>query len=99
MADTPFESLDSAREYVCLLDRQLEDVRAAIQEDIDEAVRDRATRRGDALRLVDYKLKQLADHLRAARRIMNDLQMLRRLLVGAQEAMEPVSRPGPRTGR
>jgi hypothetical protein len=82
MADTPFESIESAHEYVDLLTRQTEDVRTGIRTDIAEATQTRHARHLDALRLVDYKLTQLSGHLAASRRILNDLRMLRRLLIG-----------------
>jgi hypothetical protein len=82
MANTPFDSLESAHEYVRLLACEVEDACADIQLDIVEAKRDRAERRIDALHIVDYKLKQLAQHMSASRRLLNDLRLLRRLLVG-----------------
>jgi len=84
MADSPFDSLESAQEYVRLLAAEVEDVRAAIQGDISEADRDQAARRLDALQIVDYKLKQLGHHMSASSRILNDLKMLRRLLEGVR---------------
>lgn len=82
MVETPFDSIESAHEYVRLLACEVEDVTNLIKKEIDEAVAQRAERRIDTLRLVDYKLKQLAEHLSTSRRILNDLQMLRRLLLG-----------------
>lgn len=87
MADLPFESIESAQEYVRLLALQVDAVRADVDDDIAEAVRADATRRMDALRIVDYKLKQLAQHLGGCSRILNDLRMLRRLLVTERESM------------
>ena len=81
MAETPFDSLESAHEYVRLLASEVEEASADIQLDMAEANRDRAVRRLDALQMVDYKLKQLAQHMSASRRILNDLKMLRRVLV------------------
>jgi hypothetical protein len=49
------------------------------------AERDGSSRRLDAFRLVDYKLAQLATHMQASRRILNDLRALRRLLLGQRE--------------
>jgi hypothetical protein len=85
MPQTPFDSIESAHEYVDLLVHEAEEVRTGIQRDIAEAVSTEQTRRVDALRLVDYKLKQLTDHLSASRRLLNDLRMLRRLLIGGHE--------------
>jgi hypothetical protein len=86
MADTPFDSIESAQDYLGLLASEVEAVRADIQEDIQEATRGRAARRLDALHIVDYKLKHLAQQVDASRRILNDLRMLRRLLVADGEA-------------
>jgi hypothetical protein len=95
MADSPFDSLESAQEYVRLLASEVEDAQTSIQGDITEADRDRAVRRLDALQIVDYKLKQLAHHMSASGRILNDLKMLRRLLV-SDEALTPRTSRGRR---
>jgi hypothetical protein len=77
----PFSSLESAHEYVSLLGQQVRDVRASILEDITAA----DGRRLDALRIVDLKLTQLDQHLVASGRALNDLRVLRRLLLGERE--------------
>lgn len=87
MAETPFDSIESAQEYVQLLVVEVEEVRAEIRMGLAEAARDRAERRLDALQIVDYKLKQLEQHLAASRRILNDLRILRRLLVTGRDAI------------
>ena len=85
MPESPFERIESAHEYVRLLVSQVEEVRRDIQTDIADAEREQATRRIDALQVVDYKLKQLEQYLGASRRILNDLRMLRRLLLADGE--------------
>ena len=77
----PFSTLESAHEYVTLLDQQVRDVRSSIAEDL--ALAD--GRRLDALRIVDLKLTQLDQHLTSSGRILNDLRVLRRLLLGERE--------------
>ena len=86
-AQTPFDSIESAHEYVTLLASQLDGVQAAVAEDFAEAQNETAGRRLDALRLVDYKLAQLKHHLTAAGRILNDLRALRRLLLGERDTV------------
>ena len=81
MAGTPFDSIESAHEYVSLLNSQVEVVERGIVDDIAVAAKEGAARRVEALRLVDYKLKQLEQHLTASSRILNDLRALRRLLL------------------
>jgi hypothetical protein len=78
----PFISLESAHEYVTLLDQQVREVRTSILEDIASA----HGRRLDALRIVDLKLTQLDHHLTASGRALNDLRALRRLLLGERES-------------
>ncbi len=82
MVDTPFETIESAHDYVRLLREQVVSVETEIVESIGEAAEEGATRRVDALRIVHYKLKQLNYHLGAGSRILNDLRALRRLLTG-----------------
>jgi hypothetical protein len=77
----PFSTLESAHEYVTLLDQQVRDVRSSIAEDLAAA----DGRRLDALRIVDLKLTQLDQHLTSSGRILNDLRVLRRLLLGERE--------------
>ena len=85
MADepaTPFDRLDSAHQYICLLCESLKEARRDVLEDIDTAIGDDATRQLDALRLVSYKLDRLESNLDSSRRLLNDLRKLRRLLLG-----------------
>jgi hypothetical protein len=83
---SPFESIEGAHQYVGLLCEALEEARSAIQQDADAASRTRgAERRIEALQIVTYKLNQLAEHLAASRRLLNDLRTLRRLLLRERE--------------
>jgi hypothetical protein len=84
--ETPFDSIEGAQEYLTLLAESLEDALCAVREDAAEAARTRgADRRVEALRLVDYKLNQLREHLAASRRILKDLRSLRRLLLAEHD--------------
>jgi hypothetical protein len=86
----PFDSIEGAYEYLRLLGDAVEDALGAIEEDTARAQQaTEAERRVEALRLVGYKLKQLRDHLVAGRRILNDLRMLRRLLLSEREDTLP----------
>ena len=81
-ADNPFDSIEGAQEYVHLLQAALDEALISIQQDI-ETMGDTPAgdRRLDALRLVNYKLGQLRQHLSAGSRLLNDLRTLRRLLL------------------
>ncbi len=82
MAETPFDSVESAQHYVMLLIEETDEARKEIKEDIKAAAASDHARQLEALRLVDHKLHQLGVHLHAASRILNDLRMLRRVLLG-----------------
>jgi hypothetical protein len=93
MASTPFDNLDSAHEYLRLLAIQVNEVSEEIQHDIDSADAATGTRQIDALRLVAFKLQQLELHVTSSRGILNDLRMLRRVLLGERAAVRrPPSR-------
>ena len=89
MIDAPFDTIESAHDFVRLLREQILTVKLEIAEDIGAAVGEGAARRLDALRLVHYKLTQLNDHLDSGSRILNDLRALRRLLTA--DGREPRS--------
>ena len=78
---SPFPSLESAQEYIALLGTAVDDARSDIQQDLEAAGSENAARRQEALRLVDYKLGQLQNHMNATGRLLNDLRTLRRLLL------------------
>jgi hypothetical protein len=95
VTENPFESIESAQEYVQLLHEALDEAQTAIQRDIVSANQSQAADRGlDALRLVDYKLTQLRQHLTASSRLLNDLRMLRRLLRAERDQPPPDSAHG-----
>ena len=87
MSHNPFDTIESAHEYVRMLKEEVEEVRIGVENDALEAIGDRATRRVEALHLVDYKLKRLAQHLDASSRILNDLRLLQRLLTRTDEGI------------
>lgn len=81
MPETPFDSLESAQRYVALLREAVAEAHADVRDDLAAAAADNRERQLEALRLVDLKLTQLGAHLHSAGRVLNDLRMLRRVLV------------------
>ncbi len=77
--ETPFDSVESAHEYVRLLAEAILEARSEIEADIGAA--SDSDRRVEALRLVQYKLDKLEQHLHNSARLLNDLRTLRRLLL------------------
>ena len=84
---TPFDSVENARDYVHLLLEAVADARRDVDTDIAAAEASHSDRRLQALRLVRFKLDALERHLTSSGRTLNDLRTLRRLLL--QERLDP----------
>jgi hypothetical protein len=84
--ETPFDNIESAREYVNQLLAATHEAQAEIETELRRAMDPELARRQQALQLVKYKLSQLASHISASRRVLNDLTKLRRLLLEARKA-------------
>ena len=93
--ETPFDNIEGALEYVSLLADSVEEARGDIAAELEELRQHSdGTREADALRIVAYKLDRLAEHARSSRRLLNDLRMLKRLLLEGRRPMPaPVTRP------
>lgn len=78
--ETPFDSVESAHEYVRLLLEAIVEAKGEIETDIAASAPE-AERRLEALRLVQYKLEKLEKHLKSSGVLLNDLRSLRRLLL------------------
>lgn len=82
----PFDSLESARQYMTLLRDALDDAYATVVEDTAAAQRSPgAERRVEALRLVDHKMKRLRQNVEGSLLLLNDLRILRRLLLSERD--------------
>lgn len=77
--DTPFESIESAHEFLKLLATSVFDARVDVESDL-RAEKVFEPRRQQAQKLVLYKLELLEKHLKTSQRLLNDLRSLRRLL-------------------
>ena len=85
---TPFDSVEGAHEYLRLLSDAVLEATKEIEVDIREAEDPKFPRRLEALRLVHFKLEKLDQQIKAARRLLNDLRTLRRLLL--DERVDPL---------
>ena len=63
MPDTPFDDIESAHEYVRFLAEALDEARSHVDEEIRSATAAGLDRHVQALRLADYKLTQLREHI------------------------------------
>lgn len=79
--ETPFDNIEGSHEYVALLAEAIDEARRDVEAEVALAEKDGADRRKEALLLVAYNLARLNLHVTAGRRILNDLRMLRRLLL------------------
>jgi len=87
--NTPFNSIESAQDYLQLLAEELTRVLKEIESEREVASASVSSRYLDAVRLVCYKLQRLQQHVRASRRILNDLRLLRRLFDGSSASRPP----------
>jgi hypothetical protein len=93
-AQTPFDSIEGAHQYVRLLLEAISEGKNDIHLDLEAATRAHSDRRIEALRLVEFKLAKLEQLLHDSSRVLNDLRSLRRLLL--EERVEPVLSSAPR---
>jgi len=77
----PFESIESAHEFMILLEQSIAEALSDVRLDLEQAAADNMDRRVAALTLAVYKMNQLSTHVHKSRRILNDLRTIRRLLL------------------
>jgi hypothetical protein len=81
----PFETIESAQDFMSLLRDSIEESRQHIERDLLSASAGREQRREQALQLTLFKVRQLASHVERSQRLLNDLRTLRRLLFAERE--------------
>lgn len=84
----PFDSIESAHEFVVFLGERVEEAIKETQGHSDRARAEGNPRRVEALAVALLKMNQLSTHLQKSRRILNDLRTLRRLLFQEREAAD-----------
>jgi hypothetical protein len=87
---TPFDTIESAQDYIDLLLQAIEDTRRDVGADIRMSAGPGGERRTQALQLVAMNLNKLSCHVTKSRRTLNDLRTLRRLLL---EERKPLPDP------
>ena len=92
--ETPFDSIEGAHQYIELLFETVKDVQKDVEADLKAAAHSRVERREAALRIVAHKLERLQFHTARSRRLLNDLRMLRRLLLEERRAAEQLKKSG-----
>ena len=89
-AGSPFDSIESAHQFVALLAETVAQAKRDVEADIERESSSQSPRRLDALRTTLYSMEKLEQHMSKSRRILNDLRSLRRLLFE-----ERTARPNP----
>jgi hypothetical protein len=74
----PFDTIESAHEFMVMLETVIAETQGELQALLADASDERRT---EALRLALFKISQLDTHTRKSRRILNDLGLIRSLLV------------------
>jgi hypothetical protein len=82
----PFDSIESAHEFIVLLEGSIEDAIRDVRQHAQSATVNKDDRGAQALTLALYKMNQLASHMQKSRRILNDLRTIRRLLFQERSA-------------
>ena len=80
-SEQPFHSIESAHEFMVVLESVIAEAQGELQAMLDDANHANDERRCEALRLALFKISQLDTHTRKSRRILNDLGLIRTLLV------------------
>ncbi len=80
VAEQPFQSIESAHDFMLVLENVIVDAQGELQRMLDDANSASDDRRTEAVRLALFKISQLDTHTRKSRRILNDLGLIRSLL-------------------
>lgn len=86
VAEQPFHSIESAHEFMLVLENVIADAQGELETMLNDANNVSDERRTEALRLALFKISQLETHTRKSRRILNDLGLIRSLLVRGSQS-------------
>jgi hypothetical protein len=86
--EQPFESIESAQDYMKVLADTVLDAMKDLSEAQQEALRDGQERRAKAIELAQFKLKILGCYIHKSRRTLNDLRTIRRLILNERLTAE-----------
>jgi len=84
----PFDSIESAQDFMYVLADTILDAMKDLNHQQQLAVREGQERRARALELALYKAKMLSCYVHKSRRTLNDLRMLKRLILNERLTVE-----------
>ncbi len=76
-----FGSIESAQEFLGLLAEAVAETKQDVANDIQDCGNSNGSRRTEALKIAAYDLEVLEYHIYRSKRLLNDLRMLRRILL------------------
>jgi len=88
--EKPFDSIESAQDFMDVLAATVLDVMKEVKAARAEAAGNGAVRKAQALDIAMFKLKMLGCYVHRSRRALNDLRMLRRLILNERLTVENV---------
>jgi phospholipid N-methyltransferase len=86
--EQPFDSIESAHDFMNILSETILDALKDLKREQELALQYDEKRRAQAMELAVFKLKLLSCHVHKSRRILNDLRMIRRLILNERETVE-----------
>jgi hypothetical protein len=89
--DGPFDTIESAQDFMHVLHETVLEAMKDLHGAHQQALRENQLRRAQAVELAMYKLKMLTCHVHKSRRALNDLRMLRRLILNERATVEQLA--------
>jgi hypothetical protein len=86
--DQPFDTIESAQDFMNVLAETILDAMKDLNVEQRRSLREGEERRSRAVELALFKLKMLSCYVHKSRRCLNDLRMLRRLILNERETAE-----------
>lgn len=79
---TPFDTIESAQEYVKLLAEAVSESKKELESDVAKELKADVPRRLQVLRLALYDLEKLQSHMSTTNRLLDELRSLHPLVAG-----------------
>lgn len=86
--EQPFDSIESAHDFMDVLAKTVLDAMAELRREELKAAREGHVRKAQAISLALFKCKTLSCHVHKSRRALNDLRMLRRLILDEKATVD-----------
>ena len=86
--ERPFDSIESAQDFMRVLAEIVLDTTKELNLEQQRAVKEGQDRRAQAIELAIFKLKMLNCYVHKSSRALNDLRMLRRLILNERLTVE-----------